>query len=94
MRIPYRRDAQRMPGMGQPIMDRGPDPASFERRVPLPLMAGNQQQNPVPGSDRPLQRAVNGIPSAIEAVAVEIEDPVGIDPASAQSTIPPAVERC
>lgn len=67
--------------MGQPIMDRGADPAAFNGWVAPALMARDEEQNPVAGRNRALQRPVDRIPGAVEAVPVQVEHPVGLDAA-------------
>lgn len=78
---PYRGDARGMARGRQPVMHRGPDSAPFERRIALALMAGYQQQDAVARRNRPFQRPVDRLPGPIQAVAMEIEDPVGLHPA-------------
>jgi hypothetical protein len=82
-----------MAGSRQPIVHSGPNPASHERGIALPLMSGDQQQNPVAGIDRAFQGSIDRLPGAIEAVPVKIERPVRLDPAAAQTPVPAAVER-
>ena len=80
MRAPDRGDASGMTRNGQPVVHRGPDPAPLQWRIALALMAGNQQQNPVTRGYGAFQRVIDRGPGAIEAVTMEIEDPVGFDP--------------
>ena len=90
---PHRRNAPGMAGMGQPVVDRRPDPPALERRIALPFMAGDQQQYPLTPADRAFERLVDGQPCLIKAHAVEVENPLGIDPPGAQPPVPPPVQR-
>lgn len=74
-------------------MDGGPDSSPLERRIAPSFMAGDEEQDPVSGTNRALQRAVDRLPCAVEAVAVQIERSVGLDPAAAQAPIPSAIKR-
>jgi hypothetical protein len=82
-----------MAGSRQPVVHRSAYSAAFQRRLALALMSGDQQQDPVSGSNRPLQSMVNCLPRTIEAVAMQIQRPVGHDPAGAKASVPAAVER-
>jgi hypothetical protein len=82
-----------MAGSRQPIVNRGPNSAARQRRLTLALMACNQQQDPVPASNRPLQSQVNGLPRAVEAVAMKIKRPVRLDPSRSKPPVPAAVKR-
>jgi hypothetical protein len=53
-------------------MNRSPNFSTFQGRFALTLMPGNQQQNPVSGSNRALQPCVNRLPCTIKAVAMKI----------------------
>lgn len=86
-------DARGMPGYAQPVVNGSPNPTANEWRIPLAFMAGYQQQHPFAGSNRLLQRSVDRFPGPVEAVAMEVENPVGIDPASADAPVPAAVQR-
>jgi len=74
-------------------VNRGPNSAALQRRFALTLMAGNQQHDPVPGGNRPLQSKVNRLPCTIEAVAMQIQRSVGIDPSRSKPPVPTAVKR-
>lgn len=82
-----------MAGSRQPVVDRGANPAAFERRFALALMPRDQQQYPVSGGNRALQSAIDRLPCPIEAVAMQIQRPVGLDPARSKSPVPTPVER-
>lgn len=84
---------RRMAGSRQPVVHRGANPAAFQRRFALALMPSDQQQNPVSGGDRPLQSTVNRLPCAIQAVAMQIQRAVRLDPARTKSSVPAAVKR-
>lgn len=89
---PHRRDARGMAGCSQPIVHGRANSAPFERRLALPFMAGNQEQNPIAARNRALQRPIDRFPGAIEAVAVQVERPVGLDLAGLQAPVPSAIE--
>ncbi len=72
-------DFRRMAGHGQPIVNGGADPSPRDRRFTGPLVACNQQDEPVSCPDGILERAVDRRPGAIEAVAVQVECPVRND---------------
>jgi len=74
-------------------MNRGANSSPFQRRLPLALMTGDQEQDAVAGRNRTLERPIDLHPGAIEAVAVKVERPVRLDPARAKAPIPAAVER-
>lgn len=94
MRAPHRGDAGRMPRVSQPVVDGGANPAAFQRRVALPFMTGDEQQDSLVCRNCALQRAVNGFPGSIQVVAMKINDLIGFDATAAQSPVPSAVERC
>jgi hypothetical protein len=93
VRCPYCRNPRRMPGNRQPIMNRRPDPSSQQRRFTLPLVAGNQQEHALTGSNRAFECTVDGFPRAVQSVPVQVERPVWIDPASPQLAVPTPVQR-
>lgn len=92
VRAPYRGYAVGVAGRRQPVVNGGPDPASFQWRFPLALVTGDEEQNPVATGDGTLQRAIDGLPGAVEAVSVEVDNPVGLDAARAQTPVPTAIE--
>jgi hypothetical protein len=73
-------------------MHSGPDPASRKWRIALPLMPGNQQKHPVASIDGALQRPIDRLPSAIEAMSMKIECAIRLYPAAAQAPIPAAIQ--
>ena len=87
-------NAGRMARRGQPIMNGGADLAALDRRLARSRMAGHEQQDALTRSDCPLQRLIDGLPRAVEAVAMEIERSVGLDRAGPETPIPTAVESC
>ena len=85
-------DARGMPGSGQPVMHCGPDPATVERRIPLPLMTGDEQQNPFVTGDGALECTVNRRPRPVEGMSVQVQGAIRLDLPGPQAPIPPAVE--
>jgi len=82
-----------MTGNRKPVMNGRPYPATLQRRIAFPLMAGNQQQDPVAIGNRPLEPPVYSFPCAIEVVAVKVQYAVRLDPSRPQPAIPAAIER-
>ena len=76
VRAPYRGNAWGVAGNGQPVVHRCPDAPSFERRLSLALVARDEKQNPVAGSDRPFQRTVDRFPCPVQTMSVEVDNPV------------------
>ena len=76
-----RGDVPGMAGNCQPIVHSGSDSAPDERWVAAALMTGNQQDHSIVLRDRALQRPVDGLPGPVEAMAMEVEDAIGLDPA-------------
>lgn len=93
VRAADRGDAVGMPGDREPIMDRGANSPSFERRIALPLMAGNQQQNPFSRGNCPFQCPVDFDPGAVKAMPVEIERSIGLHAAGTQPAVPASIQR-
>ena len=62
----------------KPVVDRRPDLAPLGGRLARAVVAGHKQDEAVPGIFRPLQRKVDRPPRAVEAVAVKIDDSVGL----------------
>ena len=92
MRAPHRGNPRCMPRHGQPVVNGGTNSAALQRWIAAPLVAGDQQQNPVTGSNSAIQRMVDGGPGSIQSMAVEIEHPVRLDPPGAEAAVPAAVE--
>lgn len=90
---PYRSNARRVAGSRQPIVDSGPDPATFQGWIALSFMPGDQQHDTLATCYGPLQCPVDRQPGAIQAMAVEIEHAIRVDPSGAQAVVPASVER-
>ena len=76
-----RGDVSGMPGNRQPIVNRGTYPSPHQRRVAAAFMPGDQQDHSVTLRNRTFQLPVNRFPSPIEAVTVQVEDSIRLDPA-------------
>jgi hypothetical protein len=63
-------------GSSEPIMDRGPDLATLHGRLAYPMVASNEQHEPVAGVLRTLEREVDRLPCAVQAVPVKIDDAI------------------
>ena len=92
VRTPDCRNSGRVAGCGQPVMNGRPDTSPFQRRLPFPFVARDQEQDAVARGDRSIQCAVDGFPGPVQAMAVKIDDPVGLDTAGAKPLVPAAVE--
>ena len=51
------------------------------------------QQNPFATVNCALERAIDGNPRPVEAMAVQVENPVGFDLSGSKPAIPAAIER-
>jgi hypothetical protein len=78
---------------GEPVVDRGADPATLNRRLARPVMAGDQQNDPDAVRNRPIEAEIDRPPRGLEVHAVKIEDAVRFDRAVAKPPVPAAVER-
>jgi len=94
MRTANRRDSGCMARCGQPVVDRGPDPAALHRRLASAVMAGDQEQEPVAAPDRLLERAVDRAPGGIQRHSVKVEHAIGFDRPAPQPAVPAAIEGC
>ena len=73
---------------GEPVVDRRANPPALDRRVAGPGVAGNQQKHPLGVNERVFKRPINGLPGALEVMAVQVDDPVGLNIARAQPAVP------
>ena len=92
MGSPHSGDAPGMAGMCQPVVDGGPDPAPIKRRIALALVTCDKEDDAVACGDRALEAAVDRFPCAIEAVAVEVDRPVGLHASRSEAPIPTAIQ--
>ena len=79
MRSADRGNARGVAGHGQPVVHRGADLASLDRRLTRPVVAGDEKDEPVACIFRPLEGKVDRPPCAVESVAVQVDDAVGLD---------------
>lgn len=77
----------------EPIVNGRSDAASLDRRIARPMMAGDEQYDPVPARDRLLQAAVDRIPGRVEVHAMKVEHAIGLNGPAAQLLVPITVER-
>ncbi len=89
---PDRGDRAGVPRSRQPVFHRGADSSAHNWRIAISPMAGDKQHQPVTGSDRSIEAAVDRLPGGIEAVTVKIDDPVRRDGALGQAPVPSAIE--
>lgn len=94
MRAPDRRDARRVPGNSQPVMDSSPDPPSLKRRLALSLMSRDQQKDAVARCDGALECAVDCFPCAIESKSVKVQNTIRFHSSGSQLAVPTAIECC
>lgn len=73
-------------------MDGGADAPALDRRSAGAVMAGDEQQDPLAGGDRPFERAIDRLPGGVEAHPVEVENAVGRDGAAGEALVPAAVK--
>lgn len=92
VRAANRGDPRGMTGRSQPVVDRSAYPPALHRRLARPLMAGNQEDEPVAGVDRPFERKVDRLPCTIEIVAVQVDHPVGLDRPAPKLPLPAGIE--
>jgi hypothetical protein len=78
---------------GGPVVDRRSDRPAANRRFPLSVVAGDEQQQPIAALDRGVQRAVNSLPGPVQAHPVKVDDSIGLDGAVGQAPVPAAVKR-
>ena len=79
--------------MGEPVVNGGADAPTLDRGVARAMMAGNQQHDPVAGTNGALKPAINRLPGGVEGHPVEVEDAFGLDCAAAQTLVPATVQR-
>ena len=77
----------------EPVVNGRSDAASLDRRIARPMMAGDEQYDPVPARDRLLQAAVDRIPGRVEVHAVKVEHAIGLNGSAPQLLVPTTVER-
>ena len=88
-----RRDPGRVTRNREPVVDRGADLAALDWRLARPMVAGDQQDEAITGVARAFDGKVDCTPGAVQAVAVEIHDPVRLEGAGAKPPVPGSVER-
>ena len=79
VRAPDGSDPRRMPRGRQPVVDRGADLAPLHGRIPGSRMAGYEQDDAIPGRNRPLQSPVDGSPGLVQRQAMKVEHAVRLD---------------
>lgn len=77
----------------QPVVNRGPDPATLDWGIAASRMAGDEQDDPLAGCDRQLESDVNCTPRAIQGHPMKVDDAVRPDVARAKPPIPRRIER-
>jgi len=87
----YGGDARCMRRGGQPVEHCGTDFAASGGVIAGSSVAGNQEQDALSGSDRPLQRVVDRPPGLIEVAAVQVQHPVRFDRARPQPPVPSGI---
>ena len=85
-------DLRRVPGMGKPVVNGRANASAGDRRVARPVVAGDEQHDPVARADRALQPTIDRLPGGVEGHAVEIENAVRLDAPAPQALVPTAVE--
>jgi len=77
----------------EPIVNGGPDPPAFDRGIPRPVMAGDEQKDSIAERDRLFKRTIDRPPCLVEAHPVKVEDPVGLDRPAPKAPVPGRIER-
>ena len=72
----------------KPVVDGGANPPALDWRIARPSMAGNQQKHALTVNKRMFKRAINGLPCALQVMAVEVDDAVGLYFARAEAPVP------
>ena len=90
---PDRGDFRGMAGDRQPIVNRRPNAPALDRRLARAGMTGDEQDDAIATADGLVQAAVDRRPGPVKAVAMQVDDPIGLDRAAAQPAVPTAVER-
>ena len=78
--------------MSEPVVHRRANPPAFDRRIARPVMTGDEQDDALAAVDRSFERAVDRPPGVVEVEPVEIHDPIRLDRAQLEPTVPAAVE--
>lgn len=97
MRGPDRGDRFTVARSRQPVMDQTPDApppwTSGTRPLPFgPIAPGNQQDNPLTGADRALEKAIDRVPGLIETHSMKVERAIGKDLARSNATFPVTIQ--
>ena|SRR5437763_6837204 len=92
VRAADRGNAWRVPRSGKPVVDGRPDAPARDRWLARPMMAGNEEDDPVARVNRLLQSAVDRAPRTLESHSVKVEDPIGFGGARAKPPVPACVE--
>jgi hypothetical protein len=92
VRVPNRGDIRRMARGFEPVMDRGPNPPSLDRRIAWPVMPGDQQQHAVAASDRLFETAIDCSPRGVEIHAMEVEHAIRLNRSGAKAFVPASVQ--
>ena len=85
-------DPGRVARDGQPVVYRRTDFSALDRWFPGAMMARHEQDEAVSGALGPLERQVDRPPRAVEAMAVKINDAVGLERARSELSIPRPIE--
>ena len=93
MRASHGGDLVGMAGGGEPVVHGGADAAALDWRLARPVMAGDQEQEPITTCDRLFEAAVDRSPCRVEVHAMKVENSVGLDRAASQFLVPTPVER-
>ena len=92
VRAPYGSDARRVPRRLQPVVNGSANLAALDGRIPLPGMAGDEQDDPLASADRMLESKVNGTPCPVECHPVKVDHPVRLDVARSKTSVPRGIE--
>lgn len=92
MSAPNGRNFARMSRCREPIVNRGANGSSADRRLARSMVAGDEEQDPVAPRDRLLERAIDCSPGAIEAQSMEVDNTVRLERTALQAPVPASIE--
>ena len=90
---PHGGDTSGMARGRQPVVNRGPNSSTLDRRIARAMMTGDQEHDPVAARNRLIKPAVDRDPRSVEVHAMQVEHAIWLDRAAAKLFVPTAVER-
>jgi len=93
MRATHGSNFASVPGRRQPVVNRGSDSATLDRRFARPVVAGNQENDAIASADRLIECVIDRAPSLVEVHPMQVDDAVWVDSAGTQASVPCTVQR-